>query len=143
MRYQLEVITIPVSDVDRAKDFYTNGLGFNLDVDYAPTADYRVVQLTPPGSSCSIQVGTGLSDAEPGSTRNTYLVLDDLERAQRELEANGVAYEGPEHKHPRETWTGGFAEGLDPDRRDYASFLRVADPDGNTWVLQERGYGAN
>lgn len=140
MQYQLEVTTIPVADVDRAKEFYSAGLGFNVDVDYAPTPAFRVVQLTPPGSASSIQIGTGLTDAEPGTVRNTYLVVEDLEEAQSEFDRQGVSYEGPEHKNPVDSWTGGFAEGLDPERRDYASFLRVADPDGNTWLLQERGH---
>jgi catechol 2,3-dioxygenase-like lactoylglutathione lyase family enzyme len=140
MHYQLEVITIPVTDVDRAKEFYSSGLGFDVDVDYAPTEDFRVVQLTPPGAACSVQIGTGLTEAVPGSVRNTYLVVTDLEAAADELRARGINVSGPEHKEPAEMWAGGLADGLDQERRDYASFLRVSDPDGNTWVIQERGH---
>jgi len=139
MEYTIEVITIPVTDVDRAKDFYTK-VGFSVDVDYAPTSQFRVVQLTPPGSACSIQIGVGITDAEPGSSHSCYLVVNDLRQAQTELEAAGIAVSGPEHKAPLDTWAGGFEPGIDPDRTDYASFLRMVDPDGNTWLIQERGH---
>ena len=138
MNYTLEVITIPVSDVDRAKHFYQDQLGFSVDVDYAPTADFRVVQLTPPGSACSIQFGIGLTGAEPGSVHNSYLVVSDIEKAQAELTEHGVTVSGPEHKNPVQAWAGDFAAGIEPDRTDYASFLRVSDPDGNSWLIQER-----
>lgn len=85
MNYEIQVVTLPVSDVDRARTFYGEQAGFALDVDYHPSTDFRVVQLTPPGSSCAIQLGIGLTDASPGSARTTYLVVNDLEAAHREL----------------------------------------------------------
>lgn len=135
-----EVITLPVSDVDRALQFYVDHVGFALDVDYAPTDAFRVVQLTPPGSSCSIQLGIGLTDAPAGSVRNTYLVVTDLETARAGLLERGVQVSEIRHKTPVGAWDGGYAPGLDADRSDYASFATFADPDGNTWVLQERDF---
>jgi catechol 2,3-dioxygenase-like lactoylglutathione lyase family enzyme len=139
----LEVITLPVADVDRALHFYVDRLGFTLDVDYAPTPRFRVVQLTPPGSSCSVQIGVGLTDASAGSVRNTVLVVTDLAAVHARLRRNGVPVGPTRHKAPVGAWDGGFANGLDPERGDYASFASFADPDGNTWVLQERGYWAD
>lgn len=136
----LEVITLPVSDVDRALRFYVDQVGFALDVDYAPTQAFRVVQLTPPGSGCSIQIGTGLTGQPVGSVRNIYLVVTDLEAVRSELLKRGVAVGGIRHKTPVGAWDGGFAPGLDAGRGDYASFAEFSDPDGNGWVLQERGY---
>ena len=136
----VEVITLPVRDVDRALRFYVEQLGFALDVDYAPTDAFRVVQLTPPASGCSIQLGTGLTDAPAGSVRNTYLVVTDLETARARLLERGVPVSEIRHKTPIGAWDGGFGPGLEPDRGDYASFADFADPDGNTWVLQERGF---
>lgn len=136
----IEVIILPVSDVDLALRFYVDQMGFKLDVDYAPNAAFRVVQLTPPGSSCSIQIGKGLTDAAPGSLRNIYLVVTDLEAARSRLLERGARVGEIRHKIPVDAWDGRFASGLDPDRRDYASFADFADPDGNGWVLQERGY---
>jgi catechol 2,3-dioxygenase-like lactoylglutathione lyase family enzyme len=136
----VEVITLPVRDVDRALGFYVDQLGFALDVDYAPTDGFRVVQLTPPGSSCSIQLGTGLTDAPAGSARNTYLLVTDLETTRADLLGRGVNVSEIRHKTPVGAWDGGFGPGPDPDRGDYASFADFADPDGNTWVLQERGF---
>jgi hypothetical protein len=98
------------------------------------------VQLTPPGSSCSIQIGSGLTDAPVGSLRNVYLVVTDLEVARSRLLERGVEVGEIRHKAPIDAWDGGFAPGLDPARRDYASFADFSDPDGNSWVLQERGY---
>jgi catechol 2,3-dioxygenase-like lactoylglutathione lyase family enzyme len=137
---QVEVITLPVSDVDRALRFYVDQVGFALDVDYAPTDAFRVAQLTPPGSSCSVQLGTGLTDAPAGSVRNTYLIVTDLERTRAALLERGVPVSEIRHKTPIGAWDGGFAPGPDPDRGDYASFADFADPDGNSWVLQERGF---
>jgi catechol 2,3-dioxygenase-like lactoylglutathione lyase family enzyme len=85
MDYQLQVVTLSVSDVDKATEFYTKQAGFTLDVDYRPASGFRVVQLTPPGSACSVQIGTGLTDAPPGSARATCLVVTDIEAARREL----------------------------------------------------------
>jgi catechol 2,3-dioxygenase-like lactoylglutathione lyase family enzyme len=140
MDYQLQVITLPVSDVDKAAAFYTQQAGFALDVDYHPARDFRVVQLTPPGSACSVQIGTGLTDAPPGSARAAYLAVTDIEAAHQELTGRGVTVSGVRHKSPIDNWTGGFQPGTDPQRRDYASFADFADPDGNTWVMQEIGY---
>lgn len=136
----VEVITVPVSDVDRALGFYVDQVGFALEVDYAPTDTIRVVQLTPPGSGCSIQLGIGLTDAPAGAVRNTYLVVSDLETAREGLLERGVQVSEIRHKTPVGAWDGGFVPGLDPERGDYASFADFADPDGNTWVLQERGF---
>jgi predicted enzyme related to lactoylglutathione lyase len=140
MNYELQVVTVPVTDVDRTAAFYTRQAGFRLDVDYQPATDFRVVQLTPPGSACSIQIGTGLTDAAPGSARTTYLAVTDIEAARRELTARGVEVTGIRHKSPVNGWSGGWQAGLDPERRDYASRAGFADPDGNTWVLQEIGF---
>jgi catechol 2,3-dioxygenase-like lactoylglutathione lyase family enzyme len=140
VRYQIQVITVPVSDIDRAAAFYTQQAGFQLDVDYHPAPGFRVVQLTPPGSACSVQIGTGLTDATPGSARATYLVVTDIEAARRELTRRGVRVSGIRHKSPIDDWKGGSQSGPDSQRRDYASFADFADPDGNTWILQEIGY---
>jgi catechol 2,3-dioxygenase-like lactoylglutathione lyase family enzyme len=141
MEYRLEVVTLAVSDVDQAVDFYSR-VGFNLDVDYHPTDDFRVVQMTPPGSHCSIQFGVGVTDAVPGATRTTYLIVSDVEEAHRGLVENGIEAGPIQHKEPVETWQGGLADGPHPHRRDYASFTRFADPDGNSWVIQEIGWQA-
>jgi catechol 2,3-dioxygenase-like lactoylglutathione lyase family enzyme len=140
MDCQLQVVTLPVSDVDKAKAFYTRQVGFTLDVDYYPATDFRVVQLTPPGSACSVQIGTGLTDAAPGTARMTYLAVTDIEAARTELTARGVTVSPIRHKSPVDDWKGGFQPGTDPQRRDYASFADFTDPDGNTWVIQEIGY---
>ena len=132
----LEVVPLPVTDIDRALAFYTEQAGFTLDVDYRPTADFRVVQLTPPGSVCSVQLV--MADS-PGRVHNLYLVTTDLADARAKLIARGVAVR---HKDPVETWAGRWSAGLDPKRRDYASFADFADPNGNTWTLQERGHRA-
>ena len=137
MDYQLQVITLSVSDVDKAAAFYTQQAGFTLDVDYHPALGFRVVQLTPPGSACSIQIGAGLTDAPPGSARATYLIVTDIEAAHQELTGRGVTVSGIMHKSPIDDWKGGWQPGTDPQRRDYASVAGFADPDGNTWVIQE------
>ena len=138
--FSVEVITLPVSDVERALRFYVDRVGFILDVDYSPNDGFRVVQLTPPGSSCSIQIGKGLTDAPVGSLRNVYLIVTDLEAVRNRLRERGVDVGAIRHKTPIGAWDGGFASGLDPARGDYASFANFSDPDGNSWVLQERGY---
>ena len=138
--FSVEVITLPVSDVERALRFYVDQAGFDLDVDYSPNEAFRVVQLTPPGSNCSIQIGEGLTDAPAGSFRNIFLVVTDLEAARNSLMERGINVSEIRHKTPIGAWDGGFAIGLDPARRDYASFANFSDPDGNSWVLQERGY---
>ncbi|MGX1103633.1 MULTISPECIES: VOC family protein [Bradyrhizobium] len=140
VKLSIEVITLPVSDVERALRFYVDQVGFTLDVDYSPNDAFRVVQLTPPGSSCSIQIRRGVTDAPVGSVRNVYLVVTDLETMRSGLLERGVNVSEARHKTPIDAWDGGFATGLDPTRRDYASFADFLDPDGNSWVLQERGY---
>ncbi len=140
MDYQLQVITLSVSDVDKAAAFYTEQAGFILDVDYRPTPGFRVVQLTPPGSACSVQIGVGLTDALPGSARATYLAVADIEAAHQDLAARGVKVSGIRHKSPADDWQGTWEPGMDPDRRNYASIADFADPDGNIWVIQEIGY---
>jgi catechol 2,3-dioxygenase-like lactoylglutathione lyase family enzyme len=136
----VEVITLPVSNVDRALRFYVDQVGFALEVDYSPNNIFRVVQLTPPGSGCSIQIGNGLTEAPFGSLRGVYLVVTDIDAARRLLLERGVEVGEIRHKTPVGAWDGGFAPGLDPARGDYASFANFSDPDGNRWVLQERGY---
>jgi catechol 2,3-dioxygenase-like lactoylglutathione lyase family enzyme len=137
----LEVVPLSVADVDAAVAFYTQQVGFNLDVDYRPTADFRVVQLTPPGSACSIQLGTDPVDGA-GRSRDLCLVTADLAAERAALIDRGVAVGPIRHKHPIDTWAGGWSDGIDPERRDYASFADFADPDGNSWTVQERGHGA-
>jgi catechol 2,3-dioxygenase-like lactoylglutathione lyase family enzyme len=135
----LEVITLPVSDIDRALRFYADQVGFALDVDYAPTPNFRVVQLTPPGSGCSIQ----LTNARAASERNAYLVVTDVETTRAGLVERGVEVGEIRHKTPVGFWDGGYADGVDPARGDYASFADFVDPEGNRWVLQERGFGGS
>jgi catechol 2,3-dioxygenase-like lactoylglutathione lyase family enzyme len=132
--FKLELVLIPVSDVDRAKSFYTQKAGFNLDVDTRVGDEMRVVQMTPPGSACSIGIGTGITDAAPGSVRGTHLVVSDILAARAELVARGVDVSEVRHFE-----SGTWVPGPDPERRDYQSFADFHDPDGNTWVLQERG----
>ena len=134
----LEVVPLPVTDIDRALIFYAEKAGFALDVDYRPTAEFRVVQLTPPGSACSVQL---VAAGSPARVRNLCLVTPDLEAERTRRIARGVVVSPVRHKDPLETWAGGFGPGVDPGRRDYASFADFADPDGNTWTLQERGHG--
>src|SRR5262249_40083562 len=140
MDYQLQVITLPVSDVDSAAAFYTQQAGFTLDIDYHPAPGFRVVQLTPPGSACSIQIGAGLTDAPPGSARALYLAVTDIETAHRELTTRGFPTSGTRPNSPIDAWAGAFAPGPAPHPRDSASLAGFAAPDGNTWVIQEIGY---
>jgi catechol 2,3-dioxygenase-like lactoylglutathione lyase family enzyme len=133
-----EVVILPVSDPDRSLRFYRDQVGFDLDVDYAPVPDFRVIQLTPPGSATSIQFGVGLTDASPGSVQGLYLVVSDIEVYRAELTGRGVAVGEIRHKDSDGGWHGGFLPGLAPDRADYASFADFRDPDGNAWVVQER-----
>jgi catechol 2,3-dioxygenase-like lactoylglutathione lyase family enzyme len=136
MDLKLELVLIPVSDVDRAKAFYVETAGFNLDVDHQPSDEFRVVQMTPPGSACSITIGKGITDATPGSVRGTHLIVTDIEAARAELVESGV-----EVSEIRHMGSSGWTPGPDPERRDYGSFADFSDPDGNTWVLQEASRG--
>jgi catechol 2,3-dioxygenase-like lactoylglutathione lyase family enzyme len=133
----LEVIPLPVADIDRALTFYSEKVGFALDVDYRPTADFRVVQLTPPGSACSVHL---VASNSPNRVHNLCLVTSDLAAERARLISCGIDVSAVRRKDPLETWAGGWASGLDPQRRDYASFADFTDMDGNTWTLQERGY---
>lgn len=135
MDFELQLVLIPVSDVDTAKTFYTEKAGFRLDVDHQAGENFRVVQCTPPGSACSIGFGVGINGAEPGSVEGLHLVVNDIERARRTLGERGV--EVSEIRHMGE---GGWQPGPDPARADYNTFADFADPDGNTWVLQEVGH---
>jgi catechol 2,3-dioxygenase-like lactoylglutathione lyase family enzyme len=133
----LEVVRLPVRDIDSALIFYTKRVGFSLDVDYQPTPHFRVVQLTPPGSACSLHLVRAAGD---GRLRELCLVTEDLEATREQLIARGIEVSDIRHKDPVETWAGGWTNGVDPQHRDYCSFADFADPDGNTWTLQERGY---
>ncbi len=132
MDCKLELVVVPVSDVDRAKDFYIGKLGFHEDVDYQPNDAFRVVQVTPTGSACSITFGTGLSQVAPGTYQGMHLVVTDIEAAHAELVAAGVEVGEPYHLGAE-----GQANGLHPERASYGTYLSFADPDGNGWLVQE------
>jgi catechol 2,3-dioxygenase-like lactoylglutathione lyase family enzyme len=132
MDWKLELVIIPVSDVDRAKTFYTEKLGFNLDVDHRAGEHFRVVQLTPPGSACSISIGNGITSAPPGSAQGLHLIVSDIDAAHAELVGRGVDVGGVQHFE-----SGAMVPGPDPQRSDYGSFLFFSDPDGNSWAVQE------
>ena len=134
---KLEVVTIPVADVDRAKRFY-EGLGWRVDADFSK-ADWRVVQLTPPGSACSIFVGNGLTSAAPGSVQGLLLIVDDIQAARADLVARGASPSEVFHFDGtlRVTGTQDRQPGPDPQRRSYNSYISFSDPDGNGWLLQE------
>lgn len=130
---KLEVVVIPVSDVDRAKSFYS-GLGWRLDGDFVVGDTFRGVQFTPPGSPASIHFGTGITTAAPGSASGLYLVVSDIEAARVELIGHGAEVSEAFHR----TGPGKPAvKGRDPERRSYSSFATFKDPDGNEWLLQE------
>ncbi len=135
MDFKLELVIVPVSDVDRAKGFYVERAGWNLDVDMEVGGGMRVVQLTPPGSACSVGMGTGITDAAPGSYRGIHLVVTDIVAAREELVGRGVEVSDVRHIEDGE-----WRPGPDPERRNYQSYADFADPDGNTWVLQERDH---
>ena len=118
MDWKLELVAVPVTDVDRAKDFYTEKFGFNLDHDHQVNDDLRFVQLTPPGSACSIAIGTGIVDAEPGSIKGLQLVVSDIEAAHKELSDRGV-------------------QTSDVQDFPWGRFVFLADPDGNGWSIQQ------
>jgi len=141
MDMKLEVVVIPVSDVDRAKEFYS-GLGWRLDADRAVGESFRIVQLTPPASDCSIQFGTGITPAEPGSAQDLYLVVSDIEAARavlvaRGVEASEVFHEGAPGARFQRDGTDGRVSGPAPEHASYGSFVSFSDPDGNSWLFQE------
>lgn len=131
MDYKLELVPIPVADVDRAKAFYSEQVGFVVDVDHQPSEQFRIVQLTPPGSGCSIMVGKGAINTAPGSVQGLQLVVDDIEAAHAELTARGLDLSPIRH----------FDDGrwIDGKGGRWNSFAFFEDPDGNGWALQERG----
>jgi catechol 2,3-dioxygenase-like lactoylglutathione lyase family enzyme len=135
---KLEVVVIPVADVDRAKRFY-EGLGWRLDADFAHGDDWRLVQMTPSGSPCSVMFGKGFTNAEPGSLQGTFLVVADLEAARAELIRRGVGISDVFHFQGDllNARAVGHTPGPDPQGRSYFSFASFADPDGNRWLLQE------
>ena len=130
---KLEVVVLPVSDVDRSKRFY-EGLGWRVDADFPGVDGFRVVQMTPPGSPCSIHFGNKVTTAAPGSIKNLYLVVSDIEAARRDLAGRGANVSEPFH-------FAGFGEppvpGSEPSGRSYGTYASFSDPDGNTWLLQE------
>lgn len=139
MDFKLEVIVLPVSDVDRALAFYQN-LGWRLDADFTTDPKFRVIQLTPPGSPASVIFGTGLSNAVPGSYQGLHLVVDDIEAARAEIAGKGVQISEVFHDAGgvfHHAGTDGRVAGPAPERASYGSFASFADPDGNEWVLQE------
>ena len=137
MDFKLELVVVPVSDVDRAKAFYADKMGFTVDVDHKAGDTFRVVQLTPPGSACSITIGTGLTQVAPGTYQGLHLVVTDIEAARAELVARGVDASEPFHFGAE-----GQTPGLDPNRADYGTIVSVSDPDGNCWLVQEVKYHA-
>ena len=130
MDWKLEVVVVPVSDVDRAKAFYTDNANFRLDVDHQAGDDFRVVQLTPPGSACSISLMRNTGAA--GSVQGLHLIVSDIEAARGELSGRGADVSEIFHFED-----GGQVAGPDPQRGDYGSFFSFGDPDGNSWLVQE------
>ena len=130
MDFMLELVVLPVADVDRAKAFYTDNLGFRCDVDHRAGEHFRVVQLTPPGSACSITLMRNPEAA--GSVHGLHLVVRDIEAARAELLGRGAPVSEPFH-----FTEGGQTPGLHPERVDHGSFCEVSDPDGNSWMVQE------
>ncbi|WP_246665002.1 VOC family protein [Neorhizobium sp. P12A] len=135
----LELMVIPVSDVERSKRFY-GALGWRLDIDHAPSSDYRIVQFTPSGSACSIMFGTNISSAKPGAAHGLHLVVFDIENAVEDLRRRGVEVGKVFHDvggifhHANGV---GIEPGPNPQRKSYASYATFEDPDGNAWTLQE------
>jgi catechol 2,3-dioxygenase-like lactoylglutathione lyase family enzyme len=118
MNWKLELVSIPVTDVDRAKDFYVNQVGFYADHDHQVNDALRFVQLTPPGSACSVVMGTGITEMAPGSQKGVQIVVEDVEAARQHLIVNGIA-------------------ASEVDVQPWGSFVTFSDPDGNTWALQQ------
>ena len=134
MDYKLELLMLPVSDPDRSLTFYVEQCGWKLETDNSPAPGMRVIQATPPGSSCSIVFGAGMLDPSSPPVLGTHLMVTDIAAAREALASNGVEVSDVRHMTPQ-----GWADGPHPERADYNSFADFADPDGNTWVLQERG----
>ena len=132
MEFKLELVLIPVADVDRAKAFYTEQAGFHLEVDTPVGENMRVVQVTPPGSACSVGFGTGITAAPPGSAQGLHLVVSDIVAARADMLRRGVKVSEVRHLE-----SGSWVPGPEPQRASYESFADFADPDGNVWVLQE------
>ena len=130
MDYTLEVVVVPVSDIDRAKQFYSEQVGFVVDVDHQPNDEFRVVQMTPPGSGCSVTIGKGLAAMEPGSLQGLQLCVVDIEAAHAELAARGVPVSPIQHHDGAN-----FVEGKGGP---WNSFIFFKDPDGNGWAIQEK-----
>jgi catechol 2,3-dioxygenase-like lactoylglutathione lyase family enzyme len=135
---RLEVVVVPVSDVDRARDFY-KGLGWRLDADYPINENFRVVQLTPPGSACSIIFGTGVTSAAPGSSQGLQLVVDDIDAARADLAGHGAKVSEVFHDAIafHHAGTAERVPGPAPKHQSYGSWVSFADPDGNSWFVQE------
>jgi predicted enzyme related to lactoylglutathione lyase len=136
---KLEVVVIPVADVERAKSFYA-ALGWRLDLDFAASEQYRVIQFTPPGSACSIIFGIGITPAAPGSLQGLYLIVSDIERARADLMDRGAKVSEPFHDEGaifHHLNGEGVVAGLQPQRRSYGTYASFSDPDGNGWFLQE------
>jgi catechol 2,3-dioxygenase-like lactoylglutathione lyase family enzyme len=133
---RLELIILPVSDVDRARAFYEQA-GFHLDVDHQPNDEFRVVQFTPPGSPCSVTFGIGLGEVAAAPLKGIHLCVADIEEAVAELSSRGIETDPIRHMGPD-----GWADGPDPERRKYGSYSSFTDPDENGWVLQEVGDGS-
>jgi catechol 2,3-dioxygenase-like lactoylglutathione lyase family enzyme len=131
MDFKLQLVVLPVSDIDRAKTFYVDQAGFGVDVDFSAGEDFRVVQLTPPGSACSVSLMRNLE--APGSVQGLHLVVTDIEAAHAELAGRGLLVSDFFHFGPD-----GQTAGLDPNRAPMASFFSFGDPDGNGWLVQER-----
>ena len=139
MDMRLEVVVLPVADVDRAKDFYKD-LGWRLDADFTSGPDFRVVQLTPPGSACSVIFGTGVTSAAPGSVDQLLLIVSDIQAARDEIAGHGVEISEVFHDEGgvfHHAGTVGRVPGRDPEGYSYATFASFSDPDGNGWLLQE------
>jgi catechol 2,3-dioxygenase-like lactoylglutathione lyase family enzyme len=132
MDWKLEVVVVPVADVDRAKEFYVEKLGFALDVDHEASETFRVVQVTPPGSACSIVFGKGVGAGEPGAVKGTTLVVEDAAAAHRVLESAGIENGGLVHYEGGE-----MKPGPDPEEAPYNTFVHFEDPDGNSWAIQQ------
>ena len=132
MELKLELVLVPVTDVDRAKSFYVEQAGFGLDVDAPVSEEMRVVQVTPPGSACSVGFGVGITTAPPGSAQGLHLVVSDIVAVRAGLVKRGVDVSEVRHLE-----SGSWVPGPHPQRANYESFAEFADPDGNAWVLQE------